>query len=235
MEAGSLASPAPSHQTVPTMLPLIFVPLVVALSAGTPNATATPATPARPLAQAAKVDTALFAGGCFWSMERPFDHTTGVISTTVGFTGGTLANPSYDDVSSRTTGHAESVEVHYDPSKVTYDRLLYIYWHNIDPVTREAQFCDHGNEYRTAIFYRNDAQRAAAEASKAELEKSGLFKSPIVTQVVAASTFWPAEEYHQHYADRNPIQYNLYRVGCGRDARLKDLWGSSAEPNVPPL
>jgi peptide-methionine (S)-S-oxide reductase len=118
---------------------------------------------------------------------------------------------------------------------VTYERLLYIYWHNIDPVTREAQFCDHGNEYRTIIFYRDAAQRRSAEASKALLEKSGLFHSPIVTEIVPAGTFWKAEEYHQHYADRNPVRYNLYRLGCGRDARLKQLWGSSAEPNVPPV
>ena len=168
-------------------------------------------------------------------MERPFDHSPGVIATTVGYTGGTKANPTYDEVGTRTTGHAESVQVQYDPAKVSYEKLLYVYWHNIDPVTREAQFCDHGNDYRTAIFYHNDAQRKAAEASKVELDKSGLFKSPIVTQIAAASTFWKAEEYHQHFADRNPIRYNLYRVGCGRDARLKELWGSSAEPNVAPL
>lgn len=215
------------------MLPLRLVPLVIALGAAATTAAAAPPTHSVP--PAAQVDTATFAGGCFWSMERPFDRTAGVISTTVGYTGGTKANPTYDDVGTRTTGHAESVEVHYDPAKVTYERLLYVYWHNIDPVTREAQFCDHGNDYRTAIFYHNDAQRNAAEASKAELEKSGLFKSPIVTQIAAASTFWKAEEYHQHFADRNPVQYNLYRVGCGRDARLKELWGSSAEPNVPPL
>ncbi|HEY5087583.1 MAG TPA: peptide-methionine (S)-S-oxide reductase MsrA [Gemmatimonadaceae bacterium] len=215
------------------MLPLRLIPLIIALGAAGTTVAAAP--PTHSLPRAAQMDTATFAGGCFWSMERPFDHTAGVISTVVGYTGGTKANPTYDEVGTETTGHAESVEVHYDPSKVTYERLLYIYWHNIDPVTREAQFCDHGNSYRTAIFYHNEAQRKTADASKAELEKSGLFKSPIVTQIAAASTFWRAEEYHQHYADRNPIQYNLYRVGCGRDARLKDIWGSSAEPNVPPL
>jgi peptide-methionine (S)-S-oxide reductase len=184
---------------------------------------------------AAKVDTATFAGGCFWSMERPFDHTKGVVSATVGYTGGTKANPTYDEVGSQTTGHAESVQVLFDPTKVTYDRLLYIYWHNIDPITPEAQFCDHGDNYRTAIYYHNAAQKRAADSSKAALDKSGLFKSPIVTQIAKATTFWKAEEYHQHYADRNPMAYKLYRIGCGRDARLKQLWGSSAEPNVPPL
>ncbi len=166
-------------------------------------------------------------------MERPFDHTPGVVSTLVGYTGGSRSDPSYEDVGTRTTGHAESVEVRYDPSKVSYEKLLYIYWHNIDPTQREAQFCDHGNEYRSVIFYRNAAEKHAAESSKAALEKSGLFKSPIVTQIVPASAFWKAEDYHQHYADKNPVQYNLYRIGCGRDARLKELWGSSAEPNVP--
>lgn len=178
-------------------------------------------------------ETATFAGGCFWSMERPFDHTPGVISATVGYTGGGKTNPSYEDVGTRTTGHAESVEVRYDPAKVSYERLLYIYWHNIDPTQIQGQFCDHGDEYRSVIFYHNDAQKKAAEASKAALVKSGLFKQPIVTEIVPASAFWKAEEYHQHYADKNPVAYNLYRVGCGRDARLKQIWGSSAEPNVP--
>ena len=214
-----------------------FIPILIALGVITAAASTTviAASPSRRPAPAAQLDTATFAGGCFWSMERPFDHTPGVTSVIVGYTGGTTANPTYDEVGTRTTGHAESVEVRYDPSRVSYEKLLYIYWHNIDPITREAQFCDHGNEYRTAIFYHNEAQKKAADASKAELDRSGLFKSPIVTQIAPASTFWKAEEYHQHYADRNPIQYNLYRVGCGRDARLKELWGSSAEPNVPPL
>jgi peptide-methionine (S)-S-oxide reductase len=216
------------------MLRLRFVSLLIALGTATSTASAASMTTAR-ARSAAAADTATFAGGCFWSMERPFDHTTGVISTTVGYAGGTKAGPSYEDVSTRTTGHAESVEVVYDPSKVSYQKLLYIYWHNIDPVTREAQFCDHGNEYRTVIFYRNEAQRKAAESSRAELDRSGLFKSPIVTEIVPAAAFWKAEDYHQHYADKNPVQYNMYRVGCGRDARLKQLWGSSAEPNVPPL
>ena len=218
------------------MLPLRLLPLLAALGVVTATVTTTvAATPLSAPSASPRVDTATFAGGCFWSMERPFDNTTGVISTTVGYTGGAGSNPTYSDVGSRTTGHAESVEVHYDPAKVTYDRLLYIYWHNVDPVTRDAQFCDHGNEYRTVIFYRDDSQKQAAEASRALLQKSGLFKSPILTQIVPASAFWRAEEYHQHYADRNPVQYNLYRAGCGRDARLKQLWGSSAEPNVPPL
>jgi peptide-methionine (S)-S-oxide reductase len=219
------------------MLSFKFVPVLLALGAVT-TAVVSRGEVRQPQPTAiapAQIDTATFAGGCFWSMERPFDHTAGVISTTVGYTGGTKTNPTYEDVGTRTTGHAESVEVHYDPSKVTYERLLYVYWHNIDPTTSEAQFCDHGNEYRTVIFYHNDAQRVAAESSKDVIEKSGLFKSPIVTQIVAATAFWKAEDYHQHYADKNPMAYKLYRIGCGRDDRLKDLWGSSAEPNVPAL
>ncbi|MDQ2889395.1 MAG: peptide-methionine (S)-S-oxide reductase MsrA [Gemmatimonadota bacterium] len=214
------------------MLPLNYLSLALALAGGK-SAAPLPVTPMLGAASHAQTDTATFAGGCFWSMERPFDHTPGVISTVVGYTGGNKGNPSYEDVGTRTTGHAESVEVHYDPAKVTYEKLLYIYWHNIDPTQKEAQFCDHGNEYRSAIFYRNDSQRKLAEASRAELVQSGLFKSPIVTEVVAASAFWKAEDYHQHYADKNPVQYNLYRIGCGRDGRLKQIWGSSAEPNVP--
>jgi peptide-methionine (S)-S-oxide reductase len=219
------------------MTPLRFVPIIIAIGAASTAVASAPRTrlSPQPAPHVAEIDTATFAGGCFWSMERPFDRTPGVLSTIVGYTGGTKANPTYEDVGTGTTGHVESVEVHYDPSRLTYERLLYIYWHNIDPVTRGAQFCDHGDEYRTMIFYHNDGQRKAAEASKELLDRSGLFKTPIVTQIAPASTFWKAEEYHQHYADRNPIQYNLYRLGCGRDARLKELWGSSAEPNVPPL
>lgn len=209
----------------------ICASLVLAASA----VTLTAARPATFRASAPAVEVATFAGGCFWSMERPFDHTPGVVSVTVGYTGGHTQDPSYDDVSSRTTGHAESVQVRYDPSKTSYDKLLYVYWHNIDPVTKQAQFCDHGNEYRTAIFYSNEAQHKAAEKSKEALDKSGLFKTPVVTEVVPASTFYPAEEYHQHFADRNPDRYNAYRRGCGRDEVLKQLWGSSAEPYVPPL
>ncbi len=189
----------------------------------------------KPHQRAPQLEVATFAGGCFWSMERPFDNTPGVVSAVVGYTGGTTANPTYGEVSSDETGHAESVEVTYDPTKVSYDRLLYIYWHNIDPVRKDAQFCDDGPNYRTAIFYHDEAQHQAALRSKEELEKSGLFKQQIVTQIVPAGKFWKAEDYHQHYAERNPDAYNAYRRGCGRDARLAQIWGSSAEPNVPPL
>jgi len=171
---------------------------------------------------------ATFAGGCFWCMEGPFDKLEGVISTTSGYTGGGQKNPTYEQVSAGGTGHAESVRVVYDPAKVTFERLLEIFWHNIDPLARDRQFCDAGNQYRSAIFYHDEAQRKAAEASKSVLEASGKLKGPIATQIVAAGEFWPAEEYHQNYYMKNPIRYKYYRGGCGRDARLKEIWGNDA-------
>lgn len=181
----------------------------------------------------AKVDTAMFAGGCFWSMERPFQHVPGVVATTVGYAGGHTKNPTYEEVNTRTTGHTETVQVEFDPSKVTYDKLLDVYWHNIDPVTKDRQFCDGGNDYRTVVFTHNAAQSAAATASKKALDASGHFKTPIVTEIVANAPFWRGEEYHQHFADRNPDHYNAYRRGCKRDERLHELWGDRAAPYVP--
>jgi peptide-methionine (S)-S-oxide reductase len=174
--------------------------------------------------------TATFAGGCFWCMEHPFDHLPGVISVTSGYTGGHTEHPSYEEVSAGGTGHAESVEIVYDPAKVTYEQLLTVFWHNIDPLTRDAQFCDHGSQYRSAIFYHDSAQRRLAEESKRQLETAGRFHQPIVTEIVAATAFYPAEEYHQHYYRKNPIRYNFYRWNCGRDRRLRELWGPSAPP-----
>jgi peptide-methionine (S)-S-oxide reductase len=171
---------------------------------------------------------ATFAGGCFWCMEPPFDKIDGVLATTSGYTGGTKSNPTYEQVSSGSTGHAEAVQVLYDPKKVSYERLLDVFWHNIDPTVTDRQFCDVGTQYRTAIFVSGDAQRAAADASKAAIEKSKPFKEPIVTPIVTATEFWPAEEYHQNYYQKNPIRYSYYRTGCGRDARLKQLWGAAA-------
>ena len=181
----------------------------------------------------AQVDTAMFAGGCFWSMERPFDHVPGVKSTTVGYAGGHTKNPTYEEVNTRTTGHAETVLVVYDPSKVTYEKLLDVYWHNIDPVTRDRQFCDGGSDYRTIIFTHGADQEAAALKSKTELDRSNVLQKPIVTEIVANALFWRAEEYHQHFADRNPVRYDEYRRGCGRDERLHQLWGAAAAPYVP--
>ncbi len=171
---------------------------------------------------------ATFAGGCFWCMEPPFDRLAGVTATIDGYTGGRTVNPTYEQVSSGSTGHAEAVQVVYDPKKISYEKLLAVFWENIDPTVKDRQFCDSGNQYRTAIFYHNEEQRKAAEASKAALDKSKPFKQPIVTEIVMAGPFYPAEDYHQDYYMKNPVRYNLYRSGCGRDARLKELWGKSS-------
>jgi peptide-methionine (S)-S-oxide reductase len=179
-------------------------------------------------AEPQQLATAVFAGGCFWSMEIPFDKLPGVITTTTGYTGGAKENPTYEEVSSGTTGHAEAVQIVYDASKITYAQLLEVYWHSVDPLTPNAQFCDHGTQYRSAIFYKDAEQQRLAEESKRQLEASGRFKKPIVTQIVAASTFYAAEDYHQDYYQKNPARYRFYRVGCGRDARLKELWGDDA-------
>jgi peptide-methionine (S)-S-oxide reductase len=167
--------------------------------------------------------TATFAGGCFWCVEADFDKVAGVISTTSGYTGGRTANPSYEEVSRGGTGHAEAVEIVYDPAKVGYEKLLDVFWHNIDPLAKNRQFCDHGDQYRTAIFYHDDKQRSLAEASKAAVQAR--FKQPIATEIAAAGPFYKAEEYHQDYYVKNPIRYKFYRFNCGRDARLEELWG----------
>jgi peptide-methionine (S)-S-oxide reductase len=170
---------------------------------------------------------AYFAGGCFWSMELAFEKVEGVLSVTSGFMGGTVANPSYEEVSTGRTGHAESVEVVYDPSKVSYSKLLDAYWHNIDPITPNRQFCDYGNEYRTAIFFQTDEEKRLSDLSKLAIEQSKRFKEPIVTQIVKASQFYPAEEYHQDFYKKNPVRYNFYKHNCGRATRLEELWGKS--------
>jgi len=171
---------------------------------------------------------ATFAGGCFWCMEAPYDKLDGVISTTSGYMGGTKKNPTYGEVSSGSTGHTEVVQVVYDPAKVSYEKLLDVYWHNVDPTVTDRQFCDVGSQYRTAIFVHTEDQRKAAEKSKDDVAKTKPFKEPIVTPVVAAGDFWPAEDYHQDYYIKNPVRYTYYRTGCGRDARLKSLWGAAA-------
>jgi peptide-methionine (S)-S-oxide reductase len=185
---------------------------------------AVPAAPTR-AADAQATATATFAGGCFWCMQPPFEALPGVVSTTVGYTGGKTKDPTYEEVSAGGTGHAESVQIVYDPQKVSYEKLLEIFWHNVDPLTPDAQFCDHGRQYRTAIFTHDATQRRLADESKQRLEASGRFKQPIVTEIVAASEFYPAEEYHQKYHEKNPARYKLYRWNCGRDQRLKTLWG----------
>ncbi len=170
---------------------------------------------------------ATFAGGCFWCMEHPYDELEGVKSTTSGYTGGHLENPTYREVSSGRTGHTEAVLVIYDPKKISYEELLKVFWPNIDPLTPNRQFCDSGSQYRSGIFYHNEEQRRLAQESKKTLEKSGRFSQPIVTEITAAAKFYVAEDYHQDYYEKNPIQYAIYRYSCGRDRRLKELWGEA--------
>ena len=168
---------------------------------------------------------ATFAGGCFWCMEPPFDELDGVLSTTSGYTGGEEREPSYQQVSAGATGHAEAVRVVYDPEKIGYQRLLHVFWRNIDPTARDRQFCDQGRQYRSAIYVHGEEQRRLAEASLAELRRDPPFAGEIVTPVETAGVFWPAEDYHQDYYEKNPLRYKIYRNGCGRDDRLEELWG----------
>jgi peptide-methionine (S)-S-oxide reductase len=169
---------------------------------------------------------ATFAGGCFWCMEPPFDMLDGVIATTSGYTGGHKENPTYEEVSSGTTGHAEAIQITYDPGKISYGELLEVFWRNIDPTDGGGQFCDRGTQYRTAIFYHDAEQKRLAQQSRQSLIESKGFKE-VATEITAASTFYPAEEYHQDYHKKNPVRYKFYRYGCGRDKRLKELWGES--------
>lgn len=173
----------------------------------------------------AKVQKAYFAGGCFWCMEPPFRHQKGVTSVMPGYIGGHKANPTYDEVCTGTTGHAEAVEVTYDPAQVSYQELLDIFWRNIDPTTENAQFADQGTQYRTGIFYQNEEEHHLAQASKDSLAKSGKFKSPIVTEITKATPFYVAEDYHREYYKKNPLRYKLYRQGSGREGYLQKTWG----------
>lgn len=181
----------------------------------------------RPIAPPA-MEKATFAGGCFWCMEHPFDNLSGVVSVTSGYTGGQKRNPTYEEVSAGATGHAESVQIVYDPIKIGYEKLLAVYWHNIDPTVKDRQFCDTGHQYRGAIFYHTEEQHRLAVKSKEALEKNKPFREPVVTGITKAGEFYPAEEYHQHYYKKNPLRYKYYRNGCGRDRRLKELWGAEA-------
>ena len=190
---------------------LLLVPLLLGLAA-------------RPAA-AQTTARATFAGGCFWCVEEVFEEVDGVVSAVSGYIGGRVADPTYEQVSNGGTGHAEAVEVVYDPARVSYDRLLELFWRNVDPVAVDRQFCDAGAQYRSAIFYHDDAQRAAAEASKRALEQSGRFDRPIATQIVSAGPFYRAEEYHQDYYRKNPVRYKFYKWNCGRAQRLEELWG----------
>ncbi len=173
-------------------------------------------------------EKATFGAGCFWQVEMAYRDLDGVVDTAVGYEGGHVDNPTYEQVSAGVTGHAEAVEVVYDPSKITYEKLLDIFWRNVDPFQKNAQFCDHGSQYRAAIFYRGEDQRKAALASLRKLEEQPRFKGKIVTEIVPATKFYRAEEYHQDFYKKSPIRYTTYRMGCGRDARLKEIWGAPA-------
>ncbi|MDQ3556455.1 MAG: peptide-methionine (S)-S-oxide reductase MsrA [Gemmatimonadota bacterium] len=208
-------------------LPILLGLLVVAACARSEAADAQAQQTRAPSATGQQA-VATFAGGCFWCMEPPFDRMDGVISTTSGYTGGRTANPTYKQVSAGGTGHAEVVRVVYDPSRVSYEQLLHVFWRNVDPLTANAQFCDRGDMYRTAIYVHGAEQRRAAEASKRSLEAAGRLPGRIVTEITDATTFYPAEEYHQDYYTKNPVRYKYYRTTCGRDRRLKQLWGAEA-------
>lgn len=175
----------------------------------------------------AELEAATFAGGCFWCMVPPFDQLKGVVSVTSGYTGGQVENPTYQQVSDGGTGHAEAVQIVYDPNQIGYDKLLAIFWLNIDPVAVNRQFCDSGDQYRSEIFYHGETQKRLAEQSKATIEKSGRFREPIATKITAASAFYKAEEYHQDFYKKSPVRYKFYRYLCGRDQRLEELWGKA--------
>lgn len=174
-------------------------------------------------AQTPQTASAILAGGCFWCMEPPYDQTDGVISTISGYSGGKTANPTYEQVSSGSTGHIEVVKVEYDPAKVSYEKLLDIFWANIDPLDAAGQFCDKGSQYRSAIFFGNEKEKELADASKKQIaDKLG---QAVATEILPAAEFYPAEDYHQDYYMKNPLKYKFYRYGCGRDARLETVWG----------
>lgn len=170
-------------------------------------------------------EIAIFAGGCFWCMEPPFDKIDGVLSTTSGYTSGHKENPTYKEVSAGTTGHTEAIQIVFDPNKISYAELLEVFWKNIDPVAVDRQFCDRGTQYRSGIYYRDTAQEQAARQSLQQLEQNKPFEGEITTEIVAATKFYPAEEYHQDYYIKNPLRYKYYRYSCGRDKRLSELWG----------
>ncbi len=210
---------------------LLWVVAAAAMAVG-PVAAQAPKAQAKTAAAAApaQVAKATFAGGCFWCVEADFDKVDGVISTTSGYIGGRTTAPTYEQISTGTTGHTEAVEITFDPARVSYRRLVDYFWRTIDPTVDDRQFCDIGSQYRPAIFTHDDTQLRIAQESKATVEKSKPFKAPILTPIAPATTFYPAEVYHQDYYLKNPLRYRYYRSGCGRDARLKALWGELPKP-----
>jgi peptide-methionine (S)-S-oxide reductase len=175
---------------------------------------------------------ATFAGGCFWCVESDFDQLPGVLKTESGYTGGTLDDPTYESVTAGGTGHFEAVRITYDPAKVSYDTLLDVFWHSVDPTDAGGQFCDRGDSYRTAVFFNSPDQERAATATKQAIDKSGALKGSIVTPILMAKAFYPAEDYHQDYYMKNPLRYRFYRYGCGRDNRVRELWGKEAHRGI---
>jgi methionine-S-sulfoxide reductase len=214
--------PCPSPEEVPLTKISVFIALALwsMLVSGAHAAD----NQGHPGASTFEPETATFAGGCFWCMQPPFDKLDGVISVTVGYTGGSEKNPTYEQVSSGKTGHAEAIEILFDPSKISYSALLDVFWRNIDPTQSDGQFVDRGRQYRSAIFYQNEEQRRLAEASKEALEKTDIFRANIVTEILPAGPFYPAEEYHQDYYEKNPLRYKYYRYGSGRDGYLEKQW-----------
>jgi peptide-methionine (S)-S-oxide reductase len=210
-------------------LTVLAVGVAAAVSVGSPRAQGTTVTAPAP----AGLAKATFAGGCFWCVESDFDKVPGVVSTTSGYIGGKVANPTYEQVSSKSTGHAEAVEIVYDPKRVSYEQLLEYFWRTIDPTTKDRQFCDAGSPYRTAIFALDAQQLAAAKASLAALEKTKPFKEPVVTEIALGGPFYAAEDYHQDYYKKNPVRYKYYRTSCGREARVTQLWGGLPVPPGP--
>lgn len=213
--------PRPSFVAAALLLVVLAAAGVFSSAAGAAGGSST--------APAARRDSALFAGGCFWCIETAFEQQPGVLAVVSGYSGGTKKNPTYDEVGRGGTGHAEVVEVTFDPTRTSYAALLDLFWHNVDPTQANAQFCDHGDQYRSAIFWRTAAQRDAALASRRAIELSGVLRGkPIVTQIVKAGPFYRAEEYHQDFWKKDPARYFSYRAGCGRDARLRQIWGEQA-------
>ena len=207
------------------MYKLTFIYLIGLLALGFLSTTYASGAETRSSVSENKLEKATFAGGCFWCMQPPFDKLDGVISTTVGYCGGKEENPTYKQVSAGNTGHAEAIEVVYDPSRISYTELLNVFWMNIDPTQENGQFADFGAQYRTAIFYHNKEQKRLAEAAKKELKNTGRFSKKIVTEIVPATPFYRAEEYHQDYYKKNPLRYKIYRYGSGRDDYLVRKWG----------
>ncbi len=210
-----------------SILPLVWMLVWGTVGCTQPSIQATlPASSSSAAVAEGEIATAVFAGGCFWCMEQPFDEISGVVSTTSGYTGGTVENPSYEEVSAGSTGHVEAVAVRYDAAKVSYETLLATFWHNVDPLDNQGQFCDKGSQYRSAIFYEAPEQQTLAEAAKKEV--AAKFEQPVATDILPAAPFYDAEDYHQNYYQTHPMRYKIYRFGCGRDQRLADVWGADA-------